>query len=42
MVVLVTSKNEEAPIKDEGTRVFTTMIVQMLKDQTPYSVVRPS
>ena len=27
MVVLVTCKNEEEPIKDEGDRVFTTLYI---------------
>ena len=31
MVVLVTCKNEEDPIKNEGARVFTTMFNQFLR-----------
>ena len=27
MVVLVTCKNEEAPIKNEGARMFTTLYI---------------
>ena len=28
MVVLVTCKNEEVPIKNEGARVFTTLYIK--------------
>ena len=33
MVVLVTCKNEEDPLKNDSTRVFTTIIFQTLKDR---------
>ena len=42
MVVLVTCKNEEDPIKNEGTRVFTTLYINFSDVQgqiTPESVV---
>ena len=31
MVVLVTCKNEEDPLKNDDTRVFTTIIFQTIK-----------
>ena len=42
MVVLVTCKNEEYPIKNEGTRVLTTLIIYSSDAQgqiTPQSMV---
>ena len=42
MVVLVTCKNEEDPIKNKDTRVFTTLYIKFSDDQgqiTPESVV---
>ena len=33
MVVLITCKNEEDPIKNEGTRVFTTLYIDFLDTQ---------
>ena len=42
MVVLVTCKNEEDPIKNEGTRVFTTLYINFSDAQgqiTPELVV---
>ena len=42
MVVLVTCKNEEDPIKNEGARVFTTLYINFSDAQgqiTPESVV---
>ena len=42
MVVLVTCKNEEDPIKIEGARVFTTLYINFSDAQgqiTPESVV---
>ena len=43
IVVLVTSKNEEDPVKNEGTRMLTTLYIDFsdAKGQlTPQSVVR--
>ena len=43
IVVLVTCKNEEDPIKNEGARVFTTLYIDFSDKQgqvTPHSVVR--
>ena len=43
MVVLVTCKNEEDPIKNEGTRVLTSLYVDFSDAQgqlTPQSVVQ--
>ena len=41
MVVLVTCKNEEDPIKNEGARVFTTLYINFscAQGQTPELVV---
>ena len=42
MVVLVTCKNEEDPIKNEGARVVTTLFIDFLDTQeqlTPKSVM---
>ena len=42
IVVLITSKNEEDPIKNEGARVFTTLYINFSDTQgqkTPESVV---
>ena len=42
MVVLVTCKNEEGPIKNDGGRVLTTLYIDFLDTQgqlTPQSVV---
>ena len=42
MVVLVTCKNEEDPIKNEGTRVVTTLFIDFSDAQgqlTPKSVM---
>ena len=42
MVVLVTCKNEEDPIKNEGARVFTTLYINFSEAQgqiTPESMV---
>ena len=44
MVVLVTCKNEEDPIKNEGTRVLTTLSIDFSDAQgqlTPKSVMEP-
>ena len=44
MVVIVTCKNEEDPIKNEGARVFTTIYINFSCAQghiTPESVVVP-
>ena len=42
MIVLITCKNEEDPIKNEGARVFTTLCINFPDAQgqiTPESVV---
>ena len=44
MVVLVTCKNEEDPIKNEGARVVTTLSIDFSDAQgqlTPKSVLEP-
>ena len=39
MVVLVTCKNEEDPIKNEGTRVFTTLYINFSDAQRQITLV---
>ena len=38
MVVLVTCKNEEDPIKNEGARVFTTLYINFSDTQGPITL----
>ena len=39
MVVLVTCKNEEDPIKNEGARMVTTLFIEFSGQLTPKSVM---